>query len=308
MKHLIIIAIFSMVIGQVFSQVVTGPHYNNFEISENLDITIDTSLAENVWEVGTPNKVLFNSAYSVPLAIITDVNSFYPDNNYSTFQFTIPFAGYDLFPHFVILFRQKFDTDFKQDGGWIEASYDGGNNWTNVFADTVYHVETYVPPSGFYPDTLMNGQVAFRGLQNSWYEFEINFDNFQNPILPDLDSLLIRFVFYSDGNPSSKEGWVIDDVRVLRTLIVDGIEEGLDKNDINIFPNPASDILNIRLQDYSQGTLFIYNSSLLLIDSYDLSALEKSIDISQLDEGIYFVRLVGTNTHDGIHKFVKIKN
>lgn len=295
MKRLTIIAMFSLVFGHVFSQVVTGPHYNNFEISENLDITIDTSLVDNIWEIGQPNKTLFDAAFSAPLAIITDTIANYPNNNYSTFQLTIPFGNYDFFPHITMDFRHKLDTDFQEDGGWVEASYDGGNTWANVFTDTIHPTISYVPPSGIYPDTLANGQVAFTGFQNSWYPFEISWDNAGNTLNPSLDSMLVRFVFYSDGNPSSKEGWTLDDIRVLRTGAVIGTQEIQLGSDPEVFPNPATERFFVR-QRQGTGQFFITDILGKQVLSGQLQSDNQSVDVNNLKSGIYFVTVLVDNT------------
>jgi len=50
----------------------------SFEAGQHL-ITIDTQ-ANNIWQVGKPAKSQFNSAYSIPNAIVTDTLHPYPSN------------------------------------------------------------------------------------------------------------------------------------------------------------------------------------------------------------------------------------
>ena len=42
-----------------------------FETTDSL-LKIDTNLIGNIWQIGTPSKTFFDSAYSVPNAIVTD--------------------------------------------------------------------------------------------------------------------------------------------------------------------------------------------------------------------------------------------
>ena len=51
-------------------------------------IGIDTS-EYNIWQIVKPQKQFFDSAYSRPLAIITDTLLFYPDTNHSYFDLYI---------------------------------------------------------------------------------------------------------------------------------------------------------------------------------------------------------------------------
>ena len=49
---------------------------------------LDTS-ASNIWQIGKPQKIIFDSASTVPNAIVTDTINFYPINNISRFGIKI---------------------------------------------------------------------------------------------------------------------------------------------------------------------------------------------------------------------------
>lgn len=271
-----------------------GQQYNDFEISQNMDIIIDTSLPDNIWTIGTPDKVLFNSAFSQPNAIFTDTSTYYPNNNYSTFQFTVDQHGFWMFPYFILEFRHKIDMEFQKDGGWVEASYDNGATWHNVFSDTVYSPMAFVPPSGLMPDTLDNGEVAFTGTQNAFYPFSICWgDGIGNPPIPDLDSLHIRFVFQSDSVSSNHEGWILDDFSVTGT-VVDGIAERPDLDgSMNLFPNPATETTTIKFDQSEKGRIDIFDSNSKLVKSINCNSDRLTIDTRELKSGLYFVLFEG---------------
>jgi hypothetical protein len=63
-----------------------------------------------------------------------------------------------------------------------------------------------------------------------------------------------------------------------------------------LFPNPASNLINIQLQQGEIGTLHIYDSGGRLMFSHQAnrSAGQSSIDVSQWNPGIYIVEMIGS--------------
>ncbi|MCX6722534.1 MAG: hypothetical protein NT094_00505, partial [Candidatus Staskawiczbacteria bacterium] len=87
---------------------------------------------DNCWQVGRPSKSNFSSAYSPPLAILTDTLNPYPVNSNSSFSFVIPSSLVQYSFTTYLQFYQKFDTDTLEDFGTIEASYNGGSTWVDL--------------------------------------------------------------------------------------------------------------------------------------------------------------------------------
>jgi len=278
---------------------------NDFENDTSLLITIDTSIVNNIWQIGKPNKSLFNSAFSLPNAIVTDTINNYGINEYSVFEFSISDSNFWVFPYFAIEFRQKFDTDFRKDGGWIEASYDSGSTWINIFEDSVYFVNIYVQIGGALPDTLENGQIGFTGTNNIFYRYSLCWANgVGNPPLPEIGLVMIRFVFYSDSIDNNQEGWILDDFRVYPTII-ENVREYQNYDGIKILPNPVSKSLRYKIEDY-QHERFIIN--IYDIQGRKVKSLTqnevKAIDISDLEDGIYILNIKSENLNS-LGKFIK---
>lgn len=86
-----------------------------------------------------------------------------------------------------------------------------------------------------------------------------------------------------------------------------GIEELLeDQLAFQVYPNPASDILNIRFTEaIGKSDLKIYNSVGQLVEfvEMDFTALKNTIDISHLPQGVYSVE-VRTEDSAGVRKIV----
>ena len=135
-------------------------------------LQVDTS-KQNVWQIGTPNKVYFDSAYSKERGIITDSTNFYPINNYSYFDLLIGEFNYHYYYPYVIFieFKHKFDTDSLHDGGYLTISYDNGKTWTNIIEDQMsWCSNPQMENENLYSesDVLFNGEMGFSGHSNGW--------------------------------------------------------------------------------------------------------------------------------------------
>ena len=94
-----------------------------------IDIDSDSS---NVWQIGIPQKIIFDSAATLPNAIVTDTINFYPSSDTSRFIAKVYLNGNN-WGIFALQWKQKLDLDTAFDGGIIEYSTDTGNTWVNVF-------------------------------------------------------------------------------------------------------------------------------------------------------------------------------
>ena len=101
----------------------------NIVLSQTFDINFENQTpylindSTSIWQVGEPNKTIFNEAYFSLNAIITDTVNTYPSNDSSSF--IIAFTPiYCTAP--VISFYHKYDTDSAKDGCYIEYSIDHG--------------------------------------------------------------------------------------------------------------------------------------------------------------------------------------
>ena len=128
----------------------------DFESTDSL-FTIDTSFTGNIWQIGTPSKLFFDSAWSVPNAVLTDTLNFYPPNNFSVFTIKISDTawGQPQLNRSSISYNHKFDTDSLYDGGYIEISYDGGTSWTNIANDSIADGFYYDWPHSINPTILI---------------------------------------------------------------------------------------------------------------------------------------------------------
>jgi len=86
--------------------------------------------------------------------------------------------------------------------------------------------------------------------------------------------------------------------------LVSSIEDNEDQNQINVYPNPVTDLLNVNI-DLSNGEktnykIFDLNSK--IVNSNEL--LNNQIDVSNLIKGVYILEINNSNNTNKI-KFIK---
>lgn len=207
---------------------------------EALFVDLDTSSA-NVWQIGRPGKVIFNSAATQPNALVTDTILPYPVNNTSRFSFkVVPWVTWGLL---AVQWKQKLDMDPHRDGGIIEYSVDAGGTWANVFNNPyIYNLYGFDAAN---VDTLLTGEYALSGTDTTWRDVWLCLDmswlNFN-------DSIYFRYTLKSDSIDNGREGWMIDDLTA-HVSFMHPVKEMAKRDYMNVYPNPARGIVNIQFEE-----------------------------------------------------------
>jgi len=134
---------------------------------------------------------------------------------------------------------------------------------------------------------------------------QLNSSTFKEPVFkaPEVEDNTF-YTFYlvvSDGISSS-----ITDSVTIEVQNTTGLHFMNDNHkSINIYPNPAYEVLNISVDEStSVSEIVLYSVDGKLIDTYKLNNLKKEIDVSELKDGIYFIEIRGA-TNIGYKKFIK---
>jgi len=133
-----------------------------------------------------------------------------------------------------------------------------------------------------------NGVREWGGLYSS-FDIGLNF-------IFDVEPVSDGYVF-TGGNTGTETIWLVkvDEMGVFTST--EEVEKGEGREKMLVFPNPASNILNIRWPEYITGRLQIYNSSGFLIQKNKLEKeKEFQLPLSNLSSGVYLVNMIDENT------------
>jgi hypothetical protein len=213
-----------------------------------LVVEIDTiHYGNNKWQVGHPQKTVFETARYSLNAIVTDTTNTYPANDTSVFVLKIPmrvdlaFSPYDIVPIGRLKFLYKLDIDSSLVAS-IEMSVDSGVNWYNA-VDTLpaYYSWLSSKPNLSISDT--SWQLARLDL-GPWGVY---------------DTLLFRFTLISDTVASFRDGWMIDNIEI-QYWCEGAAPEIQNPNLISLYPNPSKGNIHLHsLTTQQNATITVYN-------------------------------------------------
>lgn len=251
-------------------------------------IDIDSSSA---WQIGPPQKIIFNTAASQPNVIVTDTILGYPANDTSSFSFAInsEFSGWGIF---ALQWTQKLDFHYEHDGGYISYSVDEGENWSNAFDDPyVYNFYGYDEANTAY---FPNDELMFTGTDTTWRDIWLCFEV---PWMNEADSIYFRFNMLSDSTntPSApKEGWMIDNL-MAHESITHTVGETVQTEYIKAYPTLTLGRVYIDTRK-TYGYHIIEHLDLLdrngrLVQAFGRRPIKTFIDIDRHPPGIYYLRV-----------------
>lgn len=264
-------------------------------------VTIHTD-STNIWQIGKPQKTIFDSAYSLPNVIVTDTVGYIPVNDTSSFTISIHSSAY--WSPFVYAYQwvQKLDLLKGHQDGIIEVSVDSGATWHNVFNNP--SVSDFYGFNLANVDTLISGldtTYAFSGTDTSWKNIWLCFPGYYYTLT---DSMLLRFTVFTDSVDSNKEGWMIDNFYSSPSFQHTAVKVLKETDSIIVYPKPTTGTVYIgALRTQKLKTIEkmqLINSAGQIVHQYGQSLVHTSIDISDFPDGIYYLKIqtnVRTSTY-----------
>lgn len=254
-------------------------------------LVLDTSITDNIWQIGPPQKMVFDAPYSMPNALMTDTSSTYPAGNHSYFDLLFDYYNLPFYGNILISFYHKLYTDSLTEGGYIEISYDKGDTWTNIVYDTEYFMFNEENSYTQF-DTITGGIPAFTGTINEWTKVRLQWV-YDIPIKDSewsTDTILLRFNFVSDMNETSRDGWMIDNFS-LDFIMMPGQVPVSDAKDIIVtYPNPSDGIVNLKSEKIKIKHIDIFDSRGFTISSYKYILKNLFVLDEEFQSGVYFYK------------------
>ena len=179
-----------------------------------------------------------------------------------------------------------FEIEFDWDLLFMEYSTDLGENW-NILGNS--EDINWYNSSRFSGDGINNNCYNCVGAQwtgNSLEMIEYAYDLAE---FAEANNIIFRFVFHTD-NYVTAEGVIIDDLVVEGTTL-NSLDYELQQ--ISIYPNPSSDIFNIRMNNIPDFKIYIRDltAKLLYKDYVNYGISNYKIDMTKFSKGVYILEI-----------------
>lgn len=297
---------------------------NFFDDVENVDFNLwfptpISAGAPNIWEVSEDNPYEGESSWYVD-AIASQSQQVLQLGKPSN-----PISVVGANP--VLRFFHSYNTEPGADGGVVEISTDGGNDWFQLGDDMFRGGYTGVIQ---YITFVIPNFQTFHGTSGGYGATYVDLSDYAG------QDVLLRWHFASDNNTAPANGfWYVDAIELMdmvnyneeacvtsdqgdeacasaegRGTIVQteeietGVNDPIDPNaSMSVFPNPTNDQVNLSLTTYDNQNVVLSIVTLdgkeVIAKSVDTSAMTQTftMDVSKLPAGFYFVK---ARTNNGI--------
>ena len=263
----------------------------------NFDPGADRSMdsLDGCWQIGDPDKTVFDSAYSAPAALVTDTVLPYPVGGISYAEFSVPMNFFAEAGE--LTFKHAMDMDSSEAYGWLEY-YDAEDAlaWVKVDPWSGWPLNFEWTGAGTDTDTAL----VFTGSSNGWVSTTLEWYCTLVVLMePGLrmsyaDSLRFRFAFQTVANTNGHDGWMIDDLVVTNIGCPGSIHEnGLAS--LLVSPNPTNDRVTIELTNApsSPMTLEFFRADGAVVLRERLKGARHTLDLGALPNGPYVIRIIG---------------
>lgn len=189
-----------------------------------------------------------------------------------------------------ISFAMRYDLEENWDIVYVQYSTNFGATW-NVLGNMStnwYNSDRTNASSGTANDCQNCPGAQWTGTNTSLttYTFPLNSLNTET-------NIIFRIVFHTDES-ITKAGVNIDDFVILGTLS----NQDFELNNVFVYPNPSNGIFNISLGNLQPTGIEVYDltgKKVFAKNEIAISNFETKIDLSNVTQGIYFVKIIDNN-------------
>jgi len=206
--------------------------------------------------------------------------------------------------------------------GYVNPDYEQNENWLVSpqidLSDYVSAIFTFQTATGYWGNPLQAlVSTDYDGLGNpnsaTWTTLDATMAN-NDEFWIWFESGDIDLTTYSGGNiylafkytstPAEAATWELDNI------VVKGLTLGVDdnfasQNYVSVFPNPSNSLLNIQMDQQLYQYADIKSITGNTVMRFDISGLRQQIDLSVLEDGVYFILFINERTkNQEIHKLI----
>lgn len=189
-----------------------------------------------------------------------------------------------------ISFAMKYDLEENWDIVYVQYSTNFGATWNVLgnMATNWYNSDRTNSSSGTANDCQNCPGAQWTGTSTvlNTYTYPLNFLNTES-------NIIFRIVFQTDESVT-KAGVNIDDFVISGTLS----SENFELNNVFVYPNPSNGIFNISLGNLQPTGIEVYDLTGKIVYSkkeITISNFETNIDLTQVTQGIYFIKIIENN-------------
>ena len=187
-----------------------------------------------------------------------------------------------------ISFAMKYDLENNWDIVYVQYSTNYGSSWSVLgeMGSTWYNSDRTPSTTGADCYNCLGAQWTGSNTTLTTYSYPLNSLNSET-------NIIFRIVFHSDESVT-KEGVNIDDFVISGTLS----SENFELNNVFIYPNPSKGIFNISLGNLQPTGIEVYDLTGKKVyekKEVTISNFETKIDLSNVTQGIYFVKIIDNN-------------
>jgi len=192
------------------------------------------------------------------------------------------------------------------------AKWEIENNYDFVqFQISTDDGSTWIPQCGKLTNNGVGGQNGgqpvneplYDGLQSDWALEEINLSEYLG------EKINMRFILQSDAYVND-DGFYFDDFKILYDKDSTQGVNTFSNEEFKLFPNPANDHVTISFNQYIEGgEVSICNATGQKVYSKTIQSSTNKIELNvfDLDQGVYFVRIKQQNVISQPKRFVIVK-
>ena len=152
------------------------------------------------------------------------------------------------------------------------------------------------------PDSVVFYLADYRFANNSQDYIVKNWQYVNLTSLGNVDSLIFNLTSSDVGSfgMNTPSYFCLDNFTTLNAITTDINNSNALKNTVTIYPNPTSDVVTI-----SSTIAFTHSEILNQLGEVVMSSSQNSININELANGIYFIKIYNTNQLLSTHRFIK---